>query len=375
MKFEQVTGQKGVKSHFFEMVKSGRVSHALLLHGTEGAGNLPMALAIAQFIICTDPKENDSCGECKGCQKASRLIHPDIHFVFPVNTSDKIKTDPISDDYLEEWRNLVNETPYFSVNSWYRKIGLENKQGLISKKESENIIKKLNLKSFESDSKVMIIWYPEKMNRTSSNMLLKLIEEPPQSTFFLFVSDNPQDILSTIQSRIQPMRLSPIDDDSLLNALSSKYFMPAEQIKDIVRLSRGSMVKAIELINSSEENEYNFEQFTNYMRLCWGKKIFDLNVWVDEMHAIGRERLKSFFLFALRMIRENFIMNLKDEKLVYLNTSEKQFSEKFSPFINGRNVTQIYNELNQAYLDIESNGYAKIILMDLTLKMVKLIRQ
>ncbi|MBN2484632.1 MAG: DNA polymerase III subunit delta [Bacteroidales bacterium] len=374
MQFKKVIGQEKVKQQLAASVKQGRIPHAQMFFGPEGCGSLPLAVAYAQFISCTNPSEDDSCGTCASCHKYEKLAHPDLHFAFPVNTSKEVGKDPVSDDYISQWRGQLLANPYFRSNQWYNLIGIENKQGLISKNESELIIRKLSLKSFESDYKILILWLPENMNATSANMLLKLIEEPPEKTVFLLVSEDPNEVLLTISSRTQPVKLNQIDKPPMVKALTENYGQNTEQANHIARLANGNFISALELIEQSEENKFNFAKFTAIMRLCYQRNIPEINSWVEEMAGSGRENLKSFFVYSLRLIRENFIMNLKNNDLVYLSPAEEEFSKKFHPFINGRNIVSIYSEFNSASADIERNANAKIVLFDMALKIVKFIR-
>jgi len=375
MQFNKIIGQENVIQQLTKAVNLGRIPHAQLFYGPEGCGSLPLAIAYAQYIACKNKIDGDSCGTCSSCIKFEKLAHPDLHFAFPVNTSKDVNKDPASDDYLDKWREQIHSNPYFISSQWYDFIGIENKQGVISKKESEAIIRKLSLKSFESDYKFLILWLPEKMNATSANMLLKLIEEPPQKTVFLLISEIPEDVLLTISSRTQPVKLSRIESFSLIKALEERFHIGSEEAKNIARLANGNFILALETFKATEENIVNLKNFTSIMRLCYSRDITEINGWVENMSALGREKLKSFFKYALRIIRENFIMNLKNDELIYLSDEEAKFSEKFYPFINGRNIIEISNEFNKASADIERNANAKIVLFDMALKIVKLIRK
>lgn len=375
MQFKDVIGQNKVKEQLRASVRNGRIPHAQLFQGPEGAGTLPMAIAYAQYVSCTNRAELDSCGSCSSCKKFNHLAHPDLHFAFPVNTSKSVKKDPISDDYIANWREKLSDNPYFLANHWYNAMNIENKQGLISKKESEAIIRKLSLKSFESEYKFLILWLPEKMNATSANMLLKLVEEPPEKTIFILVSEVPEQVLLTISSRTQPVKLSRISDEDLKQFLVSNKGLSEDDAHGVARLANGSYISAQEILKASDEGVFNLEKFTSIMRLCYMREIQEINNWTEQMAGIGRERLKSFFNYALRLIRENFIMNLKNEEIVYLTKQEEAFSSKFHPYINGRNISEIANEFNSASADIERNANAKIVLFDMSLKLVKLIRK
>ena len=375
MFFSDIIGQKVIKAKLSTSLKSGRAPHAQMFFGPAGCGSLPLAIAYAQFIACTGTKDNDSCGECPSCKKFNKLIHPDLHFAFPVNTTGKVSKDPISDDFISEWREYLLSDPYITSAGWYSFIGIENKQGLIGKKEADIILQKLNLKPFESEYKFMILWLPEKMNSSAANHLLKLIEEPPTNTFIILVSEEPELVLSTISSRTQPVKLSRIDENSMADALENKFQLNQSEVKNIVRLSNGNYSAALDIIRTTGENEFYFEKFINIMRFCWSREYLQINTWVEQMASLGRERLKHFFEYALRLLRENFISNTGKPELIYMTEKEKGFSKKFHPFINGKNITGLYEEMNKASTDIERNGYAKIILFDFSLRITKLIRK
>lgn len=374
MLFSEVIGQIQLKKKLIKSVKTGRIPHAQLFFGPDGSGSLPLALAYIQYIACLNPGDDDSCGECTSCRKMAKLQHPDLHFAFPVNTTKKVSKNPVCDDFLGEWREIILNDAYFRENQWYEFIGIANKQGLISKRDSDAIIRKLSLKSFESDYKFMLVWLPEKMNASSANVLLKLIEEPPPKTLFLYVCEDPGQLLITISSRFQHVKLSSVDNKSLKLAMQNRYQKSEEDLESIIRLCRGSVIKATEIIQASEENEINLERFIRIMRFCYSRKFFEMNAWVEEMAGLGREKLKNFFSYALQMVRENFICNLNHQDLNYMTKKEVDFSTRFHPYINGNNVIRLSEELTSAIADIERNGYAKIVLFDMSLRLMKLIR-
>ena len=375
MQFKEVIGHNKIKEKLIHTIKGNRVSHAQLFLGSEGSGNLALAIAYAQYVSCENKQENDSCGVCPSCTKFQKLVHPDLHFVYPVSTSKTVKKDPVSDDYIAQWRETIIENPYINHNKWYEIIDVENKQGIISKNESYEIIKKLNLKTFESEYKIMIIWLPEKMNASAASKLLKLIEEPPSKTLFLMVSENSEQILPTILSRTQLIKIPKIDSESMRNALCDRFGLSPEKANDIAHLANGNYFDAQNLISSTEEDNDNFDQFTQFMRLSYQRKVIEIINWVDEISRIGREKQKSFLAYSLRLVRENFMLNINNKELVYLTKKELEFSEKFSQFINQENVYQIYEELNKAHSDIEMNAYNKIVFLDLALKIIKLIKK
>lgn len=374
MFFRDVIGQEAVKSRLIQGVNEARVSHAQLLTGPEGSGNLALALAYAQYISCTHKREGESCGECPSCKKYGKLVHPDLHFVFPVVKTSKYK-DPVSDNFLEEWREMIFTNPYFNSDDWFDFIGAENAQGLIYAHESTEIIRKLNLKPFESEYKIMIIWMPEKMHVACANKLLKMIEEPPMKTLFLLVAENEEEIITTIRSRCQLVKVPGIRSGALEEALAKVPGTKGRNIANLVHLSRGNYRKALKLAESAGENNDNLNRFKEMMRFSYGRKFLDLFKWVDNISGIGREKQKSFLQYALTQTRENFVYNLKQPEIVFLDDEEVSFSSRFSPFVNERNVMPIAGELEKAYTHIAMNGNPRIIFTDMTLKIVKLIRK
>ncbi len=375
MQFKEVVDHPKIKEQLIYTVEENRISHAQLFLGPEGSGNMALAIAYAQYIACTNKQGNDSCGVCSSCQKFKKLIHPDLHFVFPVNTSKTIKKNPVSDDYISQWRTALIENPYINQDKWYEIIEIENKQGVISKNESYEILRKLNLKTFESEYKFMIIWLPEKMNTYAANKLLKFIEEPPAKTLFFLVSENSEQILPTILSRTQLIKIPKIDNDSLYSALCDRLGVNPDKALDIAHLANGNYFEALNLARAGDEDYENLERFKSLMRLAYSRKIVEIIDWVDEIARIGREKQKGFLTYSLRLLRENFMLNIKRKEIVYLTQKEYIFSENFSQFIHQENVSKLYEVFNMAYADVGMNAYNKIVFLDVALKIVKLIRK
>ncbi len=373
MLFSEIIGQSALKKKLVQSVKDRRISHAQLFFGNEGTGTLPLVLAYAQYITCTGDKDENACGKCPNCLKYAKLIHPDLHFIFPINSTTS-KHDPVCDDFLNEWRAFVLQNPYARLNQWYEFIELENKQGIIKEKESDAIFKKLSFKSFESDFKIAVIWMAEKMNDSASNKLLKLLEEPPDMTVFFLIAENTELLLPTIRSRCFPVKVPLISDEDMISALKSLHGIENGKAEIISRLSGGNYQKAIELIQESEETGGFFELFGEFMRRSY---LYDMPTIIklsDQLNALNREKQKAFLEYSMRMIRENAIKHFDNESLNYLTKTEADFSVKFSKFINGKNVVSLNDELNKAYHDIERNGNGKIIFLDLALKIGKLLR-
>lgn len=374
MFFKDVIGQEGLKKRLIQSVKEERISHAQLFSGPEGVGKVAMAIAYAQYISCKNRTETDSCGVCPSCHKYTKLAHPDLHFVFPIFNSPKTK-NPVSDDFISEWRQMVLKNPYFNLGQWLSFIDAENAQGLIYERESDSIYRKLNLKSFESEFKVMIIWLPEKMHVACSNKLLKLIEEPPNKTLFILITENEESVIGTIRSRAQLVRFPFIDKESINHVLLQNSEIDETFVSDAVHLANGNYIKALEYINPGEDEQFFFQKFQEMMRYAYKREVSQQINWADEMAKIGRDKQKAFFAFALRLIREYFVLNMKRSSMVYLNTEEKNWGKQFAPFINERNIVPFFNEFELGIKHISMNGNPRIIFLDTALRMVRLIKR
>ena len=373
MFFRDIIGQDEAKQRLIREAKEGKIAHARLFCGPEGIGKLPLAIAYARYLSCQNPGVDDACGTCPNCMKYNKLAHPDLHFVFPVI---KIKSkDTVSDDFLSEWRELLSQTPYFNLNMWLKEMGAENQQAQIYVKESDEIIRKLNLKSSQGGYKIMIIWLPEKMNVECSNKLLKLLEEPPSQTIFLLVSEEPEMLLTTIQSRTQRFNLYGIEEKQIAQKLIQQYGILEQDAIDIAHRCEGNFLKALETIHLNEENQLFFEMFISLMRLSYQRKIREMKQWSETMASMGRERQKQFLQYCQRMIRENFIYNFHVPSITFLNEEERHFSSRFAPFVNERNVIGIMDELSEAQRHIEQNVNARMVFFDFSLKMIVLLVQ
>ena len=375
MNFSQIPGQKAVIDRLRNSVAENRVSHALLFYGPEGSGKFAIALAFARYISCESRTAEDACGVCPSCAKYNKLIHPDLHFVFPV-IKKKSGTEPVSDTYISQWREMVLRSPWFSLTTWTEAMEVANEQALIPVAEAAEIVRKLSLKSFESDFKIMIIWLPEKMNAETANKLLKMIEEPPARTLFILVSEEDEKLLPTITSRCQHIRIPAIASEEMSAHLAEVSGMDPVKAREIAAIANGNMVRAMELAREDDNTTVHLGRFTTLMRTAWTRDIHALVNWSEETAALGRERQKSFLSYALRMIRENFILNFdgRANRLVYLTRAEDEFSGKFHPFINEKNISALNREFNLAYAHVESNGNTKMIFLDLALKTMRLIR-
>ena len=378
MQFRDVIGQEDVKQQLRLSVQEGRIPHAQLFTGPSGVGKLPLALAYAQYIACPNRTADDSCGVCPTCLQYKHLQHPDLHFAFPI-----VKTDAgdVCNDFMGKWREQLLTQPYFDLDDWYRRLGVETKQGVIYEKESAEIMRKLSLKSFGDGYKVMVIWLPEKMNIACANKLLKLLEEPPEKTLFLLVSEQPELLLSTIVSRTQEVRVPRLSEATIAAGLTD---MSDRQRADIAHIANGSYLAAMKIVDRDEENKRYFNDFVALVRNAWlvGQRkdysaLLQLRKWSTDMAdaKVGREKQKAFLQYAQRQIRENYIYNFHEAQMNYQTEEERTFSSKFAPFIHAGNVEKIMNELARAEVQIGQNGNAKIIFFDLCLQMIVCIKK
>ena len=385
MLFREIIGQEATKQQLRQSIRDGRIPHAQLFAGKSGIGKLQLALAYAQYLNCPHRTDEDSCGECPTCRQYQNLQHPDLHFVFPI-----VKTDAgdTCDAFMEPWRELILQQGYFDINDWYKALGVETKQGMIYEKESSEILRKLSLKPFGDGYKVMIIWQPEKMNIACANKLLKILEEPPQRTVFLLVSEHPEQLLSTILSRVQLIQIPALSNDTIAETLIRNKKIASADATDIARIANGSYLTALKKTDDSEEDQQELRDFIALFRNAYtvgvlrdAQKKYEalqsLRQWSIEMadSKVGRERQKHFLQYAQNQLRENFIRNIGQPELNYQMAAEREFSTKFAPFIHTGNIEDIMMELERAERQIEQNGNAKIIFFDLCLQMIVLIKK
>jgi len=381
MLFSEVLGQKHIKNHLTTSVDKGRIAHAQLFVGPEGSGMLPMALAYAQYILCGNT-DNENTGGNDSCNlKFKNFSHPDLHFAFPVTTSDKVKSKPVSNFYLEEWRQLIDQQPYGNLFDWYKLLGVDNKQGQIGVDEALEIVKSLSLKSYEGGYKVMLIWMAEKMNTQAANKLLKLIEEPPDKTIFILIAEDEEQIINTIKSRCQLLHFPPLAEDAITEALVKHYHIETSVATKIAHQANGNYNKACDLIYQDSEDIQFEKWFILWIRSAFKAKgnksaIHDLISWSEEIAKTGRETQKKFLRFCLNYFRQALLMNYKADELVYLEPKSESFKlEKFAPFVHDSNILEISNELEDAIYHIERNGNSKIILTDLSIKLTHLLHK
>jgi DNA polymerase III subunit delta' len=367
MRFNQIVGQHDLASKLRIGVRNGRIPHAQLFLGSEGSGNLPLALAYAQYLLCDDRKEDDSCGVCGSCRKIETLTHPDVNFSFPFPSN---KAD-VATELYPEWRAALLEDPYLNYESWMQKLDAASKQGNIPIKECHAILRNLSLKPFEADYKILIMWLPEFLG-SEGNVLLKAIEEPSHKTIFLLVAENTEKLLTTILSRVQMVRVPPILAEDLAQWLISNRSLNEEDALRVSVMAAGDLLKASELAANSE-NHY-LEPFRNWMGYCYQKKMPAAFQWVEDYSSNGREQLKGFFIYSLEILRAVLVYPVLGEKN-NLSPKELEFVANFSKIINTQSKAEsMYKWLNDAAYEIERNGNPKLILTDISFKLARLLK-
>ena len=376
MQFKNVIGQEAVKQKLIQSVRENHVSHAQLFLGPAGCGKLPLALAYAQYILCPNRTETDSCGVCPTCQKMQKLVHPDLHFVVPTATTKKIKSNPESDLFMEEWREYVIQNQgYVDTSSWYSFLEVENKQGYMSVRDAASLLRKLNMKSYEGEYKIAIIWMAEKMRVDTANKLLKLLEEPPEKTVFILIAEDGEELLATIKSRTALVKIPAIDINEVEKALTERLGCDARQAHNAAVISEGNWLNACHFVKESEERKFFFTTFQQWMRLCFKAAYSELIDFSANIKTLGREKQKELLDYGLRIIRNALLFNNNLTEIVMLPDDERKFNANFAPFVNPANLAEIAELFEEAIRHIERNGNAQIIFTDVSFKMIGLLKR
>ena len=365
MHYTDIVGQAEAKERLIKMVNTNRVPHALLFSGKDGCGHLLTAITFAQHLLCKNKTEAEPCGVCPTCSKVSKLIHPDLHFVFPIIKSKSVKT---SNNLLPEFRDAFLQNPYLTLNDWVEELNAENKQPIIPVEESEDILKKLSYTSFEGSYKIMIMWHADRMNNEAANKLLKVLEEPTDNTIFILIAPDTERLMATIISRVQHIPFFQADEKEITAALINQYQVSEESAKQAAFLSDGNFREALATLQKGDEGVSFLTHFQNFMRVALK---FDCNKaleWVDENASNDREKQKQFITYSLAVFRDALMFNFGEKSLVRLSGNERQFLEKFAPFVNQKNYQALAEEFNSTYYYIERNANPKILFMDLLLK-------
>ena len=369
MTFDDVIGQKEAQERLVQMVREDRLPHALMLCGPTGSGKMALATAFACHLL--------DDGRPSSKAMLEKLEHPDLHFTYPTIKLPSMKTDykPVSDDFAKEWHELMMQGPYFSMEDWMQAMGAENQQAIITAGESDDLVRKLSLKSSQGGYKVSVVWLPERMNIECANKLLKLIEEPPKQTVFIMVSEEPDKLLETIRSRVQRIDIRKTDNEDIYQALIERRGIDEDSARRISRLANGNWLAALNELQAGSENELFLDMFILLMRLAYQRKVKELRKWSEQMAGMGRERQKRWLTYFLRLVRENFMYNFQDRELNYMTQKEEDFARNFARFINERNVLSLSDLANLAIRDIGQNANAKIVFFDFALQMIVLLIQ
>ena len=372
MQLKDIVGQQHIKQRLLHMHAENRVPHAMLFAGPEGCGALPLAVAFAQYICCTgDKSAGDSCGVCPSCLKFKKLAHPDFHQIFPVVNIKSTST--VSDDMLPQWREMFAHNNYFTREQWFTFIG-GTKQGIIGTSEAANIHQKLRLTPYESQMQVLVLWCPELMNESTSNKLLKILEEPPANTIFILVSENFGAILPTILSRTQRINLTPVDDESMTAYARERYRMPEDKLARAVHVACGNVCRLDSLAVADEGSKRNLSFFQDMMRAAYMTDIPKMEACVENLKEKSAEVIKSMLIYSINMLRESFIYNLSQSNLTYMTDEEEAFVRNFARFVHVGNYVKIYNLLNNGLAEVEQNGNVRIIMMDLMFSLTGFLR-
>jgi len=375
MLFKDIIGQKEVKKRLVHSVEENRVSHAQLFLGAVGSGSLPLATAYSQFILCKTRRGGEACGLCASCIKNSKLVHPDVHFVYPI----AIKKGEVekSTDVATEWREAFLDNPYLNLSDWFSHLDAENKQPIIGVEESAEILRKLSLTTYEGEFKIMIIWMPEKMHHSAANKLLKILEEPPDKTLFILVSENEEALLRTIYSRTQLVKINRLADEVIKEALIEHHQLSAKDAGRIAYLADGNYNAALKLLNEDPAENVSLHKFREWMRMIFKVNVISVIGWVEEIanSKVGRENQKAFLLYGLNIIRECVVGMYGDKKLLRVDGEELEFVQKLSTLLDGNLCKQLADELNEAIIHIERNGSGKLIFTDLSIKCMRIVKQ
>lgn len=376
MTFSEVIGQEEARDRLMQMVAEHRLPHAMMFCGPKGSGKMALALAFASYLLCADHEgHTDACGHCRQCAMVGKWEHPDLHFTYPTIKLPSMGSDhkPVSDDFAAQWRNMLKRGPYFTMDQWMTEMGAENQQAIITAGESDELTRKLSLKSSQGGYKVSVIWLPERMNGDCANKMLKLIEEPPTQTVFIMVCEEPSRLLETIRSRTQRIDIRRVDTQAIEQALVERRGVDADTAHRIARTANGSWTTALEALNADNENELFLDLFQSLMRQAYSRNVRELKRWSETLSGYGREKQKRFLEYLLRLTRENFMYNFAQPDLCYMTQREEAFAKNFARFVNEDNILQIYDLANKAIRDIGQNANGKIVFFDLSLQMIMLL--
>lgn len=370
MRFRDIHGLELTKKQLISSVQRNQVAHAQLFSGVEGSALLPMALAYATYLNCTNPSDEDACGECSSCSKNAKFVHPDVHFVYPVSSTEGVKLkDAQSRSFLPTWRKFLLESPYGTLVDWATEFGGENKNLNISKEESRQIIEALSLKAFEGKYKVMLIWMPEYLHPNAANGILKILEEPAANTVFLLVSPQKERLLSTIKSRTQLMRIPPFSDEELRYLLVNDYKIDSDKASQLIPLADGSLRIALQLHEEADVNLHTL--FLDWMRNCFTNNFIAINTDSEQFAALSKSAQKTLLLYGLEILRDALVAGHNDGKLIRVTGEDKDFVLKFGKTLNTGIIDILSKQISDAHYHLERNANAKMVFMNLSILFAK----
>lgn len=363
MQFSDIIGQQEMAQRLQKLADDGRLPHAMMLCGPDGSGKMALAIALASYLL------NQGSYKMSGCK------HPDLHFTFPTIKLKKWNSEykPVSDDFIEQWHELLADGPYFSIAQWMEAMKAERQQAVITVGEANELIKRLTMKSNQGGWKISIIWLPERMNLECANKMLKLIEEPPTQALFILVCREPEKLLDTIRSRVQRFDVKPIASDDIRQALIERRMLSQDDAQRITRLAGGNWLAAIEELNTGNENKQFFDYFVMLMRKAYMKDVKELKRWSESASTLGREEQRRMLTYFLRMAREAFMYNFGNPDLTYMTQEEENFCKKFARFVNEGNILGFQELYQTALRDIGQNANPKMVFFDITMKVAVLL--
>ncbi len=374
MLFQDIVGNIKTKQELIDTVLNNRISNSLLFYGNTGSAKLPLAIAYAQLLNCEKIYHNDSCGTCSSCLKYNNLTHPDLHFIFPVW---KIKSQQsVSDMFVDKWRDFFKKNKYGNLNDWADFVGPEKKtnhQGKIYKDEAENIHQKISLKNYEARYRVILIWMPEQMELRTSNKLLKMLEEPPERTVFILVSADPNQLLPTINSRLQKIRINDFVAEDIVEFFSTNK-ISLENAKQLKNITGGDLGRIAKLINEATIDEDLFEDYKSWLRLCYRADVEGAADFSNTISLKERKSQKLFLSYIIKMTRESIIYNFANKSLLQASKKEQEFLVNFSPFIHEENSCLIVDKIEKSIKEINRNANSKILFFELSLQMMKFLK-
>ena len=373
MRFADIKGLEEVKEALVAAVRNNHIAHAQLFAGTEGSAVMPLALAFATYLNCENKLEGDACGQCPSCLKNQKFVHPDLNFAFPVSSTKKVSgKDAVSKNFLTEWRSFLIDKPHGGLVEWAQAYGGEDKQVNISKEESRQIISTLSLKAFEGKYKIMLIWLPEYMHSAAANGILKILEEPPENTIFLLVSQAPERLLTTIRSRVQMVKVRTYTDEELKGILEEQYAVEASRATQLAHLANGNLNEALRLQDEIEDDSH--AMFREWMRYCFQRDFTQLVTWSDNFQKMGKVAQKSLLAYGLSIMREVLVCSFEQPEMLRVEGEALAFVQNFSKVMDGKKIESITKAMDSAYYYLERNGSPRIVFLDLSLSIARMIK-